>query len=528
MRSENAGPNRALHKREINGLSWFELAVCVFGIAMGCVGALYFWSGRGSLWEDEIIAITHANQPLPAFFAEVLRNDIHPPFYFLQLDAWLAIGANNDRWALTNSLVWALISLFTIFSVARSAHGRRAAWFATAIFAVLPSFAWSAGTLRMYALIPALVLLAYHANRRWLATGLGGWLAAAFALEIVLVCTHAIEFYFVAFIAFCVLIEAAAEHGGGVRGLLATRGVKLWWIAQCAVAVIIVLIAASALLRGSDASAPESFRDLIAAPGTLVAGWKFSSYAFARIAGLVIFAILIVAGLAEGSSRARTLIIPLGALMLAMVVGVLLKPMIKQPVFAANLLPFLALGAGAGAALGKPSIRLAVIVCIVSMAIFAVPIAREQAQGEAFEPAARYLTERVRPGDVVVIPNVSVYWGILRYAVGSDWGRPLETMSEPNAQWRGLFAKIDKTFGATTANRLGLRPKTNLVESRGVRYMIGQDARRETANASRVWIVKRDRYEVNVLIDAKFETPIGTSPGLFGDGELSVHLFEGR
>ena len=86
-RSQNAGPKGALRKHMIDGLSRFEWAVCVFGIAMGCVGALYFCSRRGSLWEDEIIAITHANQSLPAFFIEILRNDIHPPFYFLQVQA---------------------------------------------------------------------------------------------------------------------------------------------------------------------------------------------------------------------------------------------------------------------------------------------------------------------------------------------------------------------------------------------------------------------------------------------------------
>ena len=60
-------------------LSPTERRICVLSIVIGCIAAAFWWWTRTSLWEDEIIAITHANQPLPLFFVELLRNDIHPP-----------------------------------------------------------------------------------------------------------------------------------------------------------------------------------------------------------------------------------------------------------------------------------------------------------------------------------------------------------------------------------------------------------------------------------------------------------------
>ena len=48
------------------------------------------------------------------------------------------------------------------------------------------------------------------------------------------------------------------------------------------------------------------------------------------------------------TAASRTLVIPLGALLTAVLVSLYFKPIFKQPVFAANLLPFLVLGAAAG------------------------------------------------------------------------------------------------------------------------------------------------------------------------------------
>ncbi len=454
-------------------------ALVVFALALGLGAALRFYLSRGSLWEDELIAITHANEPLPRFFVEMLRNDIHPPLYFLQLDGWLALGNDSDRWALGNSLAWAAISLAVVFFVARRVHGVRAGWFAAALFAVLPSFVWSAGTLRMYAMLPACVVAVYYANRRWFESRRTGWLVACLVGEVLLAYVHAVEFFFVAF------IVAGAFAEAWQRGLLRStsgsfaRSLPAWLVVQVLFGIAALPIAASALLRGSDASAPGSIASMLTIGGALVAGWRTSGIEALRLGGTVVFAILVVAGIANRDSRARTLAIPVAALVVATVIALALKPIYKQPVFAANLLPFVVLGAAAAARRARVA-ALAVGGCIVVLAIAALPLVPALRQGEAYAPAALAVRDAATSGDVVVVPNVSVYWGIARYAVGPRWGRPLSIMPPPNAQWKSLGDRLARWPGIDPW-QIGLAPDRQDVERDGVRYVIGGDALEATA-----------------------------------------------
>ncbi len=499
-------------------------AFCIVAIGVGVAAAIYFYLHRGSLWEDELIAITHANQPLPLFFMEVLRNDIHPPLYFLQLDAWLALGANTDGWALANSLAWGAASLVAMFFVARALYGSRAAWLATALFAVLPNFIWSAGTLRMYAALPASVLFAYYANRRWFDTRKATWLAACLVVEVALAYTHAVEFFFVAFIVFGAFVEAWFAGRVRLPTLRFSHSVRMWLIVQIVFGFGVLPLAASALVRGSDASAPDSALAMLTVGGALVAGWKTSGLWGVRAVGTAVFVLLIGAGLSDRDGRWRTLAIPIAALLVAMAVAAFLKPIFKQPVFAANLLPFIVLGA-AGAA-RAPFARSIVVGCIVVLAIAAFPLALPQAQPEAYAAAARSVRDRATPGDVVVVPNVSVYWGVVRYAVGADWGRPLAIMPVPNAEWARLNERIGRLLGADAPRRLGLVPDRDFVMRDGVRYVLGNDAVAETADARHVWLVTRERYPVDLKVDPRLRPSEAVHPETFGDGELRVRRLD--
>jgi mannosyltransferase len=486
-------------------------------IAIGAIAALTVFFARGSLWEDEIIAITHTNQALPLFFMETSRNDMHPPLYFLQLDGWLALRTNTDHWALANSLAWAALSLAAMFFVARRVHGVRAAWIATALFAVMPSLIWSASTLRMYAALPGLALLAYFVNRRWFETRRNAWLVACIVAEVALAYMHAVEFFFVAFFVAGALAESWTR---GDRWVPPFR----WILVQALFVVAILPLAGSALFRESDASAPGTLYDLLLAGGAVVAGWKTSSIPALRLGGAVVFAVLAIAGIANRDSRARTLVIPIGAIVVAGLLGMFLKPIFKQPVFAANLIPFLVLGAAAAAARARPA-AIGVGLCMAVLAVGALPVASLQRQGEAYEPAARDVQALARPGDVVVVPSVSVYWGIARYAIGPAWGQPLAIMPALNPSWSRLVGRIRERIGPEATSRLGLVPVTNEVDHAGIAYVIGSDASAATANAAHVWVVTRDRYTSDVDLDSHFAPSREFAPRSYGD-ELKVARFD--
>lgn len=500
-----------------------DRVVCILTILLGFLVSLFWWWSRQGLWEDEIIAITHANQPFPLFFIEVLRNDVHPPIYFLQLKLWQALGFDSDHGILANSLFWAAVSISALFYMTRSVYGAKAAWYVAAIYAIFPIFAYSASNLRMYSLVPAMAVLVWYANHQWFQTGRNKWLAIAILVELALAYVHAIEFYFVAFLVASAFAEALLLRRGDNPPFAARSNAAMakWLCWQAAVMVLMLPLMGSAIVRGSDAGAPSSGLAIFLEPGALVAGWGPSSILSLRIAGLLVF--LVLAGLAmkEPTSRLRTLIIPIGALGVAIAVSMLAKPMLKVPVFAANLLPFLALGAGVGVAFhARAWARGALYACLALLCAAAAPLVLYQIAPGAYNATGRYLAAKAQPDDIVVVPNVSVYWGVLRYAAGPNWGKPLEVMPlEPNPQWASLTAKL----GPAATDMLGLRPRTDTVTHDGVRYAIGQDARMATAQAKRIWVVHRDGYLVDVDLGGPFTR---RSMVRVGGGELVVSRFE--
>jgi mannosyltransferase len=504
-----------------------ELWLCGLAIGFGCLVMLLWWYTRTSFWEDEIIAITHGNQALPLFFIETLRNDIHPPLYFLQLKLWHDIGLTSDAAVLFNSVVCALVSLATLFTIAAKAYNKKTAYYATALFALFPIFAYSGGNLRMYGLVPACVLLVWYANRNWFVTRERKWLVAAVVLEGVTSYLHAIEFFFVGFIALAACLEClgrrpeGASHQAGVR-----TGLRAWIVAQVVVLLLVAPLMISGLIRGSEASAPSSLFEMLTEPGALIAGWAAASNLWLRLAGLVIFLFLAAAAMLESRSRVRTLVIVIATLAVAIAVSILAKPMIKVPVFASSLLPFLALGAGAGIAInGNRSWRAGTFACMAALALAAVPLMHYQMTPDNYGQTGRLVRQLVRPGDVVVVPNVSVYWGVMRYAVGENWGQPLGILPlQANAQWNKIFAKL----GPTATERLGLRPTSDHVIVKQVSYAIGEDARQTTANAQRVWVVQRNGYKVDAQLGGRFVRTSVTRPpysGTPGPDDLAISLY---
>lgn len=513
---------------EPNGRSKAEIWACVLAIGAGCLVMLLWWHARTSFWEDEIIAITHGNQPLPLFFIQILRSDIHPPLYFLQLKFWHDIGFTSDAAVLLNSVLWALLSLGTLFTIARKIYDTRTACYATALYALLPIFAYGGGNLRMYGLLPACVLLVWYANRNWFVTRQRKWLIWAIVFEGATSYLHAVEFFFVGFIALGACVECLyhARHTGNAAGTRSDTGLRGWIVAQFVVLLLIAPLMISGMIRGSEATAPASLFELLTEPGALIAGWAPASILPLRLAGFVIFLFLASAAMLERRSRVRTIVIVFATLAVAIAVSMLAKPMIKVPVFASSLLPFLALGAGAGiASTFNRYWRAGAFACMAVLALAAVPLMQYQMTSDNYGETGCLVKQMVRPGDVVVVPNVSVYWGVMRYAVGETWGQPLGILPlHANAQWSGIFAKL----GPKATNMLGLRPVSDHVVFNNVRYVVGEDARQATASAGRVLVVQRNNYNVDAQLGARFvreSIARPTSNGRQGPDDLAISLY---
>lgn len=466
----------------------FDRLLPMIIIASGLATAATTWWSRGSLWEDEIIAITHRLQPFPHFFIEILRNDIHPFLYFLLLKIWTLPNDSSDAWALASSLTAVIGSAALVGYVTWKCHGKQAASWAVACFCALPTFAWSAGNLRMYALLPGVAVVAWYLNRRFLQQG--GWRegSALFLIGTVFVLLHAIAFFFAAVIA----LAALAQEAGG----LSRRRLVNWSAIQCVLLIVALPLAGSAILRGTEPLSMPSLSSLLTYPAEIMVPWGQEGIGVAL--GGVAFLAYAVLGVRSRSTRVPTLAIPCGVLLLCIVISSMGKPMFKPPVFTACLVPFLAMGAGVGMAQGGwlmgRALALVVIACLAAFSWVWVASGSIQ---ENYLPAASYVRSRAQPGDVVVVPNLSVYWGILRYAVSPRWGHPLEIMPmRSNADWTSLKDKL----GPRLSDQFGLNPARDYVDHLGVRYIVGENSTGHISATGRIWIVQRRNYRATVRV----------------------------
>lgn len=468
----------------------FQVIILFFALVLGLISAATVWWNRGSLWEDEIIAITHGLQPFPEFFIEILRNDIHPFFYFLLLKIWTSFNYGSDGWALASSLVSALCSAAAIAYVTFRTYGQQASLWATTLFCVLPTFASSAGNLRMYGLVPCMAVLCWFANREFLGSGRVRWVWILILVQVMQTYTHAIGFFFAAFFALAALVEQ--------WDLIDRRRLRVWAGAQFICLVSMLPVVASALVRGTEPLSAPSLFSLVSYPAQVVSVWGSTSDPMTFAGGSATFAFLLLFGLNDTRGRIPVLVISCGALLACIVVSSFGKPMFKPPVFTANLVPFLVIGAAVGIVKTQwISLRAVAFACTIFMSISTLLWAQDFRIAGNYQSAARYLVTHTRPGDIVIVPNVSMFWGIARYAVGPAWGHPLDVMPlQSNEAWTKLKARL----GGEWVDLLNLTPATDYVDSRQVRYVIGNEAKVHTLNARQVWIVHRDGYKETVRL----------------------------
>ena len=180
--------------------------------------------------------------------------------------------------------------------------------------------------------------------------------------------------------------------------------------------------------------------------------------------------------------------------------------MFKSPVFSANLTPFLAIGTAMGVSRYRATHWGALaLACAVAMAVglWTGEVGRETDAN--YQSAGRFVASHAKPGDVVVVPSVDVFWGIARYAVRPRWGEPLAILPlHANAQWTALKAKLGPRWVAL----LGLTPTADHIDSQGVRYVIGTEIGPDASGCQRIWVVHRNFFEARGQETIDFATPM--------------------
>ena len=476
--------------------------VAGLGLLIGLVCTVYTFLQRDGFNEDEIFQLVFVNEPMPTFFSLFLRLDQHPPFHYLQLVPWSMVSS-SDVWMLLNSLVWHGVSCLVIWAVGRAWLGQSAGLLAAALFALMPQVVSSATTLRFYAMIPALAVLVWWLHVQLLSPRAQGarWWWALLVVQVALAYSHAIAFYFVFWLALAGALQQRAVVGRDApwrRWLAVQAGVLVLVLPQ-----VLLTLARAMMARGSGelAGGNNDAGGLIDHFGGMTAGWGMQ-WQWARVFGASLYLAALGLGLWRPATRLMAGVLLIGPYALATLIGLVLTPMFKTPVYSAMLVPFacLALAGGLVHVAGRWS-AVPALALLAAMAAFVFPASAHLNRGiSPYRTVAAEIKRIAQPGDVVVIAKPYLYWAVMRYAVAPNWGSPLEVLPPLSGSWLSLTQRL----GQPMSMALKLVPRTNQIEYQGVTYVIGEDASLASVRAERVLVVERPRYPMPVRLAAGF------------------------
>lgn len=148
-----------------------------------------------NLWWDELKTWERATMPLNAMLRDLMSIRDQVPFYYWVMRFWSKIG--------TDAIIFRLFSVFLgtasvafIYQIGRRLDGRNTGILAAFLLAISPFHIWYSQEVRMYTLLPALLLLAHFCLLRLLESNRWQlWLLYGLAMTAVLY-TH----YFALFI----------------------------------------------------------------------------------------------------------------------------------------------------------------------------------------------------------------------------------------------------------------------------------------------------------------------------------------
>lgn len=162
-------------------------AVVAASLTVAIVGVVMRFVAPSPLWLDEALSVNIASLPLGEI-PDALRQDGHPPAYYVLLHHWMEVFGSGDASARALSGVWSLLALPLMWVAGRRLAGPLVGWYALALVASSPYAIRYATEARMYSMLATLALagwlLALDALRRptwWrlsglaLLVGLGLW-----------------------------------------------------------------------------------------------------------------------------------------------------------------------------------------------------------------------------------------------------------------------------------------------------------------------------------------------------------------
>lgn len=167
---------------------WRGALVALVGLAI-VAGLVLRFATRSPLWLDEALSVNIARLPLGEI-PEALRQDGHPPLYYVLLHGWMAVFGEDSASVRAFSGLWGLALFPLVWVAARRLGGGRVAIYALCLLAVSPYAIRYSSETRMYAMVSVLAVAGWLLADDALRSPRPARLAALAAVVGLLVWTH--------------------------------------------------------------------------------------------------------------------------------------------------------------------------------------------------------------------------------------------------------------------------------------------------------------------------------------------------
>ena len=158
-------PERHQKARGISPLWILGLATLVRAVSLNSQG----------LWRDEVDQWRFALQSWSDMVQNFIRAGWNGPLYSPMLRIWIALTGDSTYAMRYFSLLWGVLSVALMYTLARRMTGRKAAMWSALLMTLSPYMVWYAQEIKMYTWVPMLVLLALYALDRACEQPRWGW-----------------------------------------------------------------------------------------------------------------------------------------------------------------------------------------------------------------------------------------------------------------------------------------------------------------------------------------------------------------
>ncbi len=431
--------------------------VAFLGVAGGFALRLYRL-GFQSLWYDETVSLLLAHKSLPALTAHTAR-DIHPPLYYYLLHFWIRVAGDSEFSAAFLSLWFGVLLLALLYRFSRRLMGENVASIACVLAAISPYHLWYSQEVRMYTLGACLGLLAADFLLRSLAE------PHRFRNWILYSLMAALGLYTLYYFAFLIATLALFSIWAGAR----RWGWKYLfpWAGAQALALLLYSPWLGIAFRQATNPPVPPWRSFVPISRVLVLSWSTFSFGHSvepeRVWPLLLLTFaLYLMGIRPAGGRDRYGLSPLerSALVplysfgpLALIQGLSYLTPLYHPRYLFPFSPLFctALASGlAGLRPGKVALSaFALIAAASGLAIFRMHFDPRFASDD-HRGAVRFLQERLRAGDAVIINAGYVYPALSYYYHGpAGWlGRLVNY--EPEGGKEPVFLETGSIGGSSS------------------------------------------------------------------------------